>query len=142
MVSARAGKGCVDASGPSQYPFRRMLLGTAAVLALLGATPASTPFRGKVVVFDLDAPEDLKGLAQRTTEQILIHLAKKSGITAIGEAEIQILIQHAEDKDSLEACGEGESCLAAMSRSAEADKLLVGNVGRWGSGFLATLSVT
>jgi TolB-like protein len=118
------------------------MMGASALLALVVASQPNTAFQGKVVVFNLKAPPELAGVAQRTTEQILLHLGKKTGITAIGEAEIQILVQHAEDKNAVEGCGEGENCLAAMSRTAEADKLLVGNIGKWGSGFLATLSVT
>ncbi len=119
-----------------------MIIATSALMALALVSQPNEAFRGRVVVFNVKGPQDLAGLSQRATEQILLHLGKKVGITAIGEAEIQILVQHAEDKDSLQACGEGETCLAAMSRTAEADKLLVGNIGHWGNGFLATLSVT
>src|SRR5688572_18843762 len=104
-----------------------MMIGTAALVALAAVSQPNDTFQGKVVVFNLKAPQEIAGIAQRVTEQILLHLGKKSGITAIGEAEIQILLQHAEDKDAVQGCGEGENCLAQMSRTAEADKLLVGN---------------
>jgi TolB-like protein len=100
----------------------------------------AAPHESKVVVFTLKASPELKPVAQRLTDQILLTLGKRPGVKAIGEAEIQLLLEHQEDKKALTQCKD-EECLSNATRAAEADKLIIGHVGRWGEGFLVTLSV-
>src|SRR5688572_12225062 len=91
------------------------------------ATTKPGGFEGRVVVFGLKSNKELAAVAQRATEHILLHLGKRSGIKAVGEAEIQLLVAHEKDKTVLQGCKEGEDCLAGLSRIAEADKLITGH---------------
>jgi TolB-like protein len=104
------------------------------------AAAAEPSAEKRIVVFTLKSSPELTPVAQRMTDQILLILGKRGGIKVLGEAEIQLLLEHQEDKKALTQCKE-DDCLANASRAAEADKLITGHVGKWGEGFLVTLSV-
>jgi TolB-like protein len=119
-----------------------IVIGLLASLLVGTGPPAPVPLKSqRVVVFDLQAPPEQGPLAHRMTDRILLELGKRSGITAVGETEIRIMVEHSEDKKELSVC-ESAECLEEIKRATEADKLITGHLGPWGDGVLVTLTLT
>jgi TolB-like protein len=125
-----------------QHPITTSFMSASIVslVALFATTSTSAAKDMRVVVLDLKAAAELGPVAHRITDRILLHLGQKQGIKAIGEAEVGVLVGHAEDKKELTAC-ESDECLEDVSRATEAHKLVSGQIGRLGEGYLVTLSL-
>src|SRR5438105_4915131 len=79
-----------------------------APLPLLAAGPGKT----RLAVYDLKASPGLEKLGRRLTDELLVHLQKRTELLVIGERELEIMLSHEEERNRLTACeGEG-SCLA------------------------------
>lgn len=116
----------------------------AGVLSCSSAAFASSSERSRVVVHGLrPALPELAGMARRVTEHALVHLGQSPRITVIGEAELELMLAHVQDRAALEEpdCLALDACLARMQDALDADKLISGHIGRMGNQLLVTLSV-
>jgi hypothetical protein len=108
-----------------------------------GPAVHGSPAPRRVLVYTLTSTPSSAPLARRLSEELLVHLAGVEGVTAIGEAELELLLEHERDKHSVAACDEGEACMARLFALAQADVVVTGRLGRWGrTGWLVTLKLT
>jgi TolB-like protein len=107
------------------------------------STSASTSISSRrIAVFQLRSSDEHKVVAMRLLEAMLLELSHKPGVVAIGEPEMRVLAAHEKDLDDLEACTQRDECLARLRRIVEADEIVTGHIGRWGQGYLVTLSLS
>src|SRR5262249_44102235 len=111
---------------------------------LLGTRTADGAEKRRIAVHDLKSNEDLRPLAKKTTEDILLRLGRTPNLTAIGEAEIGVLLEHQKDQVDAANCktSEDEACLAKLNDLALTAEVITGRLGRFGNGFLVTLSLS
>jgi TolB-like protein len=105
--------------------------------------PAGEKAGGKLnlMVLDLEAEKGMEGLARSLTDEILLHLGKVESLAVSGQAEISMMLKHEKDKKLL-MCKDDRSCLAQISSTLNAEKAIVGRVGRLGENFVVTLKLT
>ncbi|MCC7383119.1 MAG: hypothetical protein IT384_14875 [Deltaproteobacteria bacterium] len=112
-----------------------------AALALVASSTLAGPAPQPIAVYGLVAPPELATLAQQLGEEAVLHLSRIRGVRAISEAEIALLARHRRDLHEVGACGGDEACLAALARVADVEQAVTGRLGRFGPGFLLTLSL-
>lgn len=130
--------------------FGRIVACAVAVLAsLAGASLAqaedAAPERLRVVVYGLrPASPELEATARRVTSQVLVHLGRQPELVVIGEAELEVMLAHVQDRASISEpdCLALDACLARLQGALEADKLITGHLGRMGSQLLVTFSLS
>lgn len=112
-----------------------------AALALVASSTLTGPLSQSIAIYGLLAPPELATLAQQLGEEAVLHLSRIRGVRAISEAEIALLARHQRDLHEVGACGGDEACLAALARVADVEQAITGRLGRFGPGFLLTLSL-
>lgn len=127
--------------GPT-HPVSR--IGRVALVALAaGALPASAFGAEGVVVYRFSAGSDqLQASAARLTDDVLLVLDGRSGIAALGESEIAVIVQHEEDRETLLGCRGRPDCAGALAKITETELILTGHVARWGPDWVATLALS
>jgi TolB-like protein len=105
-------------------------------------TPAAAAGpRSRVLFYEPKGPAELAPVAREVVEAALAHLSQQPTIDVIGQGELAIVLSAEKDKSDLGACVDEEACLAKLSRSVEAEKVVTGQIGRWGEGYILTLNV-
>ena len=94
----------------------------------------------RVVIYKLKSDESLSSLANQLSDDMLLHLGKKSGLSVVGEDEIQVMLSHEKDKEAL-LCDDEQRCLAKLNEAINADKVITGHLGRIGESYLVTLKL-
>lgn len=94
----------------------------------------------RVVVYKLKSDASLSALANQLTDDMLLHLGKKSGVSVIGEDEIQVMLSHEKDKEAV-LCEDEQRCLAKLNEAINADKVITGHLGQIGESYLITLKL-
>ncbi len=114
----------------------------AALLAIVVALPggASAAERTRVVVYKLKSTSELAAAAAQVNDALLLHLGRKDKITVLGEAEIQVMLGHEQDKQVL-GCESDTKCLANLQTMIEANKVVSGHLGKLGSTYVVTLKL-
>jgi TolB-like protein len=112
--------------------------------ALPGGETAGTTDGGsgpqRLVVYRLEADETLADLAGQLSDEILLHLGRKEGLTVVGESEVQVMLAHEDDKQAL-LCEDLPACAARLSTILRADRIITGHVGRIGEMYVVTLKL-
>ncbi len=109
---------------------------------LMWSGDASAATKTRIAVYALKAPPELERLAQRTSEELLIHLGKRSDLTVLSQQEIEILLGHQADEQSVGACEGSDACLAKLTEIVDVEKVITGRLGTLGPGYLVTLALS
>lgn len=113
-----------------------------ALVVLAVALPSRALGAEGVVVYRFSAAtEELQGPATRLTDDVLLALDRLDGVSALGESEIALMVQHEEDREALLGCPGRPECAEALRKITEADLILSGHVARWGRDWVATLAL-
>jgi TolB-like protein len=105
------------------------------------AARAAGPAAERVVVYDLASDPADAAVARRIGDALLLHLGEQPGITALGESELQVMLGHAQDRESLRACQSDRACLAGLQDAVDARRLVTGRLGRLGETWIVTLKL-
>lgn len=125
------------------------LVGVLAVFALLGPATASetkapvgqgAAGRTRVVVYKLEAQDDLAALAAQLDDEVVLQLGRQAELEVVGEGEIAVLLSHEEDRVALQ-CEDPAACSAKLSAAIDADRILTGHIGRIGEMIVVSLKL-
>lgn len=112
-------------------------------LAASADTPVPSPDTNtptRVMVFEIETSEGYEDLAKSLTQQIVEHLGKAPSLNVFGHDELAAMLEHEKDKKFL-MCREEHRCLVQLTKALDADKILVGRVGRIGEVYVVTLKI-
>lgn len=104
-----------------------------------GATTAAGEDVERVVVYRLKADKGLERLAAALSDTLVLALGDMPGVAAVSQSELQVMIQHESDKQSLAACGDQAGCLGRLGALTQAKQVVTGRVGKLGDAFAVTL---
>lgn len=108
------------------------------LLSLLGwahAAPRS------VIVYDLAAEEAHAAQARQLTDALLVHLGARADLTAIGQAELKVMVGHAQDRQAVDQRCATEDCLGRLLEATRAEQVISGRLGRIGDAWTVTLKL-
>src|SRR5688500_12523322 len=88
-------------------------------LLALPATSSAAPVR--VIVESTRAVPELGREARHLSEMLLLAIGKLPAPTVISEHELDVVLEHEEEKRDLEACVAEEACLAKLERAVDAE---------------------
>lgn len=116
----------------------RLALVVTALLLTVGLAHAAPR---SVVVYDLAAEPDHAAQARQLTDALLVHLGARADLTAIGQAELTVMVGHAQDRQAVDRRCATEDCLGRLLEATQAEQVIAGRLGRIGDAWTVTLKL-